>query len=394
MWCSLSALLVVLPCLAVMGQDTSDAPALPTSTSADTSTVTSHNALEKSESTVPKSLVESVTNPRSTSETTARLSDSTSVTTVADVSQQQSTWKPVAYSHPPETTSTAVTPSPSTHSANIRESSPTVSSQSPTTAHIEDTTGSTIQLTSRTVGALSTTGYLSQTTQGQTSSQPTTTHLMESSTTPGPEVGTNTNGSVHWATDEPKTDLTTTEVTSFSTPTTNTSEGLLGPGVRGKGQHPPSRGVTSTKTPTPHARPTTTASTAVTSSGKLRPAIPTAFRVTTRSRDRHTTAQAATKKIGLVTQCLIVIAFLAGLCTIFVICTIVLCTKLSAQRHNYRVNQMNGTELVCISALLPEEERKMRKKLRPKRLRDFTEAGKSSDTDDDDLTLHSFVTEH
>ncbi|XP_032899634.1 P-selectin glycoprotein ligand 1 [Amblyraja radiata] len=389
MWCSLSALLVVLYCLAVMGQDTRDAPAFPTSTSADTSTVTPQNALEKSESTVPKSLVESDTKPRSTSETTA-------VVTGADASQQQSTWKPFAYSHPPEPTPTAVTPSPSTHPANITGSSPTVSSQSPTTAPIEGTTGSTNQPTSRTVGALSTTGYLSQTTQGETSSQPATTHLMESSTTPGLEEGTNTNGSVHWATDEPKTDLTTTEVTSFSTPTTNTSEGFLGPDVIGKGQHPPSRGVTSTKTPTPGARPTTTASTAVTSSGKLRPAIPTAVRVTTRSRDRPTTAQAATKKIGLVTQCLIVIAFLAGVCTIFVICTIILCTKLSAQSHNYRVNQMNGTELTCISALLPEEERKMRKKLRPKRLREFTEtlAGKSSDTDDDDLTLRSFVTEH
>ncbi|XP_078277348.1 uncharacterized protein LOC144605714 [Rhinoraja longicauda] len=385
---SLPVLLVVVSSLAVMGQDTSEAPEFPTSTSADTSSATPQSTLEKSESTAPKSPVESVTGPHSTSETT-QLSDSTSVATSADVPEQQTTWKTFENSRPPEPTSTAVTPSPSTHSENIRGSSATVSSQFPTTAHIDDTTGSTDQLTSRTtvstVGVHSTEGYLSQTTQENSSSQPATTNLTESSTTPGLDVGTN----------ESETDITTTEVTSFSTPTTNTSEagGFLAPGVMGKTQPPPSSGMTSTKKQTLVARPTTAASTAVTSSGKPRATIPAAAKVTTRS---HMTAQVVTKKISLVTQCLIVIAFLAGVCTIFVICTIVLCTKLSAQRHNYRVNQRNGTELICISSLLPEEERKMRKKLRPKRLRDFKETltGKSSDSDDDDLTLQSFVTEH
>ncbi|KAG9354948.1 hypothetical protein JZ751_001661 [Albula glossodonta] len=62
-----------------------------------------------------------------------------------------------------------------------------------------------------------------------------------------------------------------------------------------------------------------------------------------------------TRRDGLVGQCLIAIAALAGLATIFIVCTIVLCTKLSSSKYKYKMAQRyGGTEMVCISSLLPD----------------------------------------
>ncbi|KAM7369021.1 hypothetical protein PAMP_013320 [Pampus punctatissimus] len=56
---------------------------------------------------------------------------------------------------------------------------------------------------------------------------------------------------------------------------------------------------------------------------------------------------------GVVKHCLITIATLAGLATIFIVTTIVLCTRLSAKKYKVKRPQQE-TEMMCISALLPE----------------------------------------
>ncbi|XP_072921928.1 uncharacterized protein [Hemitrygon akajei] len=400
MWCCLPVFLAVLYNMAVMGESTSAKPDTtePTSvvTTADVLGRSTRQTLETSRSTSIVTSVSALQSTRATLQTTDS-TEQTSVVTSAKV-QGQTTSETLESSHPTEPTS-GVTQNPT--------SLPTPSTPYLTSAHAEDTTESPVQFTSTTdppttrTSSYSTEEYLIQTTQGVSSSQQPTTDVMELSTSPGIKEETSvsqeptvTNRSEQWTTADP---ANVSEVTSFSTPVTNISEvdGILGSGVRGKTQSPPTSTITST---TMHST-TTAATPSKASRSKVTTAIPIVndvTKVTTKNYNRLTTAQAATKKISLVTQCLIVIAILAGICTIFVICTIVLCTKLSTQRHNYRINQMNGTELICISALLPEEERKMRKKLRPKRLRDLRETmiGQASDTDDDDLTLQSFVTEH
>ncbi|XP_072103581.1 P-selectin glycoprotein ligand 1 [Mobula birostris] len=394
MWCRLSVLLAVVSSVAVMGESTSAKPGTtePTSvvTTADVLGQSTGKTPETSSSTKPTSVATSVSVLQST-RTTLQTTDSTEQTSVVTSAKVlgQTTSETLELSHPTQPTSTGVIQNPSS----------TMSLPAPTTLYLtsartEDMNGSPVQLTSTTNPPI-------QTTQGVSSSQQPTTDMIRLSTSTGIEEGTSTSQeptvpdrSEQWTTADP---ASVSEVTSFSTPVTNISEvnGILGPGVKRKRQSPPTSTITSA---TKHS--TTTAATSSKASGsKVTSAVPVVndlTKVTTKNYNRLTTAQATTKKISLVTQCLIVIAILAGICTIFVICTIVLCTKLSTQRHNYRVNQMNGTELICISALLPEEERKMRKKLRPKRLRDLKETmtGQNSDTDDDDLTLQSFVTEH
>uniref|UniRef100_A0AAY4BCT4 P-selectin glycoprotein ligand 1 n=1 Tax=Denticeps clupeoides TaxID=299321 RepID=A0AAY4BCT4_9TELE len=61
------------------------------------------------------------------------------------------------------------------------------------------------------------------------------------------------------------------------------------------------------------------------------------------------------QRSGLVSQCLIAIASLAGLATVFMVCSIVLCTKISTLRHRYRLMaDQQGTEMVRMSAWLPD----------------------------------------
>ncbi|XP_072444039.1 uncharacterized protein [Chiloscyllium punctatum] len=278
------------------------------------------------------------------------------------------------------------------------------------TAQLTSTTGSPMTGTS----IYSTTGPLPLSTQDFKTSQEATTQLMKWSTFVDPEPVTDvnqdsspTNGTEHWTTDIGGTETEVSEITLTSTTATNTSElsGYVHPDVKVKTMTLPSSTLSSTKKLPMSPYPVTTASPFVTTTKKanesisLKPTIPFVSKIiktTTRSNNRLTIPQVTRKKISLVAQCLIAIAILAGVCTVFVICTVVLCTKLSSQRQNYRVNQSNGTELICISALLPEDERKLRRQMKAKRLRNLRETtiGQNSDSDDDDLTLHSFVTEH
>ncbi|XP_046900306.1 P-selectin glycoprotein ligand 1 isoform X2 [Hypomesus transpacificus] len=95
---------------------------------------------------------------------------------------------------------------------------------------------------------------------------------------------------------------------------------------------------------------------------------------------------------GLVSMCLIAIASLAGLATIFMVSTIILCTKLSSWKRMYKMREgQRGTEMTCISALLPEINREVlgRSRIHNRGLLNGGEL--DSDDGGDDLTLHSFL---
>ncbi|KAI5625279.1 P-selectin glycoprotein ligand 1 precursor [Silurus asotus] len=95
------------------------------------------------------------------------------------------------------------------------------------------------------------------------------------------------------------------------------------------------------------------------------------------------------KKEGLVGQCLIAIASLAALATIFIMTTIVFATKLAGLRQRHRASLLHGTEMVCISALMNDTDYPIPTPKHPKSngaLIPITE-----DEDGDDLTLNSFL---
>ncbi|KAJ8263661.1 hypothetical protein COCON_G00161180 [Conger conger] len=97
------------------------------------------------------------------------------------------------------------------------------------------------------------------------------------------------------------------------------------------------------------------------------------------------------RKDGLVSQCLIAIVTLAGVATVFIVSTTVLCTKLSARKYRYRMRQSSGTEMTCISALLPDGNGAHGRPRTPKS--NGALLPNLEDGEGDDLTLHSFLPE-
>ncbi|XP_035291793.1 P-selectin glycoprotein ligand 1 [Anguilla anguilla] len=98
------------------------------------------------------------------------------------------------------------------------------------------------------------------------------------------------------------------------------------------------------------------------------------------------------RKDGLVSQCLIAIATLAGVATIFIVSTTVLCTKLSSAKYRYRMDRVAyGTEMVCISSLLPDGNGPHSAPRRPRS--NGALLPNLEDDEGDDLTLHSFLPE-
>lgn len=91
-------------------------------------------------------------------------------------------------------------------------------------------------------------------------------------------------------------------------------------------------------------------------------------------------------------QCLIIIASLAVLATIFIISTIVLCTKLSARKYRAK-KQQQGTEMMCISSLLPERNHNYSRHRNPvaNGVLVIPTGGDSDDEGGDNLTLSSFL---
>ncbi|XP_043924339.1 P-selectin glycoprotein ligand 1 [Protopterus annectens] len=126
-----------------------------------------------------------------------------------------------------------------------------------------------------------------------------------------------------------------------------------------------------------------------------RPTVTTTKTISTESslsgKESRTTSNPG-KSETIVGQCLIAIAILAAIATIFIICTIVLAAKLSTSKQNYRVSHQNNTEMVCISTLLPDSDGIPKSKVKPKRLKTFNT--NSDDSDGDDLTLNSFLPDH
>ncbi|XP_029426955.1 P-selectin glycoprotein ligand 1 [Rhinatrema bivittatum] len=92
-------------------------------------------------------------------------------------------------------------------------------------------------------------------------------------------------------------------------------------------------------------------------------------------------------------QCLIAIFILALVATLFIVCTIVLTAKLTSAQKDYKVHQQHSTEMICISSLLPDNEPEAdRSKVKPKRMKTF--AGNVDDSEDDNMTLNSFLPDH
>lgn len=97
---------------------------------------------------------------------------------------------------------------------------------------------------------------------------------------------------------------------------------------------------------------------------------------------------------GVVKTCLIAIASLAALATIFIVSTIILCTKLSARK--YKVKPQPATEMMCISALLPERTYTYTRQ-RNRVTNGVLVMHGSGDSDEDggdNLTLSSFLPEN
>eukprot|EP00066_Takifugu_rubripes_P013926 XP_011603192.1 PREDICTED: putative protein TPRXL [Takifugu rubripes] len=98
---------------------------------------------------------------------------------------------------------------------------------------------------------------------------------------------------------------------------------------------------------------------------------------------------------GRMSQCLIAIASLAGLATIFMVSTVVLCAKLSTRPSKGR-KQQPATEMMCISSLLPEKNYTYTRQRNPVPngvlvIHNVTD---SDEEGGDNLTLSSFLPEN
>uniref|UniRef100_A0A8C4I6S6 P-selectin glycoprotein ligand 1 n=1 Tax=Dicentrarchus labrax TaxID=13489 RepID=A0A8C4I6S6_DICLA len=98
---------------------------------------------------------------------------------------------------------------------------------------------------------------------------------------------------------------------------------------------------------------------------------------------------------GVVKHCLITIAALAGLATVFMVTTIVLCTKLSARKYKVK-KPSQSTEMICISALLPERTQTYTRQRNPvpNGVLVIHHGGDSDEDGGDNLTLSSFLPEN
>ncbi|XP_061888009.1 uncharacterized protein LOC133638972 [Entelurus aequoreus] len=129
---------------------------------------------------------------------------------------------------------------------------------------------------------------------------------------------------------------------------------------------------------------------------------PTSFPVTTRtppcvpSKDRPSVEEKSCSTRGLVKPCLIAIAFLAGLATVFMVSTIVLCTKLSTRKYQVRRAKEADTEMTFMSTLMPERYYAgVRQRSPPvtNGVRLLPSLGDSDEDTSDNHTLSSFLPE-
>ncbi|XP_031133785.1 P-selectin glycoprotein ligand 1 isoform X2 [Sander lucioperca] len=99
---------------------------------------------------------------------------------------------------------------------------------------------------------------------------------------------------------------------------------------------------------------------------------------------------------GVVKNCLIVIASLAALATAFIVSTVILCAKLSTRKYKVKKTSQPATEMMCISALLPERNYTYSRQRNPVTNGVLViHGGADSDEDGgDNLTLSSFLPEN
>ncbi|XP_075959890.1 P-selectin glycoprotein ligand 1 [Anarhichas minor] len=97
----------------------------------------------------------------------------------------------------------------------------------------------------------------------------------------------------------------------------------------------------------------------------------------------------------LVKHCLIAVASLAALATVFMISTIILCIKLSTRKYKVKKTQP-ATEMMCISALLPERNISYSRQRNPVTNGVLVIHGDADSDEDggDNLTLSSFLPEN
>lgn len=106
----------------------------------------------------------------------------------------------------------------------------------------------------------------------------------------------------------------------------------------------------------------------------------------------HSCSPASSQDDRLVSRCLIAIASMAALTTIFIVSTICLATKLSGYRYRHKAHLLQETEMVCISALLNDTDHPVPKPRRhPKSNGALIPNTEDGDPDGDNLTLNSFL---
>uniref|UniRef100_A0A8C2ZYQ0 P-selectin glycoprotein ligand 1 n=1 Tax=Cyclopterus lumpus TaxID=8103 RepID=A0A8C2ZYQ0_CYCLU len=94
-------------------------------------------------------------------------------------------------------------------------------------------------------------------------------------------------------------------------------------------------------------------------------------------------------------HCLVAIASLAALATIFMVSTIILCTKLSKRKYKFK-KPLPATEMMCISALLPERIATYSRQRNPvtNGVLVIHDDADSDEDGGDNLTLSSFLPEN
>uniref|UniRef100_A0A8C1T1F3 Selectin P ligand n=2 Tax=Cyprinus carpio TaxID=7962 RepID=A0A8C1T1F3_CYPCA len=108
----------------------------------------------------------------------------------------------------------------------------------------------------------------------------------------------------------------------------------------------------------------------------------------------HSCSTSSSQGGGLVSRCLIAIALMAALTTIFIVSTICLATKLSVYRYRHKAHLLQETEMVCISALMNDTDHPVPKPRRhPKSNGALIPSTEDGDPDGDNLTLNSFLPE-
>ncbi|XP_047425180.1 polycystic kidney disease protein 1-like 3 [Mugil cephalus] len=197
-----------------------------------------------------------------------------------------------------------------------------------------------------------------------------------------------------------ETSKTSTELGSTSRPAATsqvpdaTSPGSASPSVSTDSQNSTAPANSSTiagiliprkpkRLPLPTAAPTTTTTTTTTAAANGK------------GSGSHSATDQPCSNRGVVKNCLIAIAVMAAVATAFMVSTIILCAKLSARKHKTRKPRQE-TEMMCISALLPETNQSYTRQRNPVRngILVFPGVGDSDDDIGDNLTLSSFLPEN